>query len=33
MQDLDEHAERLMTGFPARYTTRAARAEVRTSAS
>jgi rubrerythrin len=28
MQDLDEHAERLMTGFPARYTTRAGRAAV-----
>jgi rubrerythrin len=25
MQELDEHAERLMTGFPARYATKAAR--------
>jgi len=29
MQDLDEHAERLMTEFPAQYGTRAARASVR----
>jgi rubrerythrin len=28
MQDLDEHAERLMTEFPAQYATRAARADV-----
>jgi rubrerythrin len=28
MQDLDVHAERLMTGFPTRYATRAARAAV-----
>ncbi|MCU0918269.1 MAG: hypothetical protein MUC88_27445 [Planctomycetes bacterium] len=33
MHDLDEHAERLMTGFPARHATRAARVEVRTLAS
>jgi rubrerythrin len=29
MQDLDEHAERLITGFPPRYATRAGRADVR----
>jgi rubrerythrin len=28
MQDLDQHAERLMTEFPARYATRAKRADV-----
>jgi rubrerythrin len=31
MQDLDEHAERLMAGFPSRYATRGARAAVEAS--